>query len=338
MAVVASLDLVEMLRRMYRIRRFDEAAIVLHNAGEMPGPMHTSIGQEAEVVGACMALTDQDYMTGNHRSHGHPIGKGASVRELMAELLGRSTGVCRGKGGSMHLADFKIGSLGESGIVGAGLPIAVGAALSAQLRGTDQVALAFFGDGASNAGPFHESLNLAAIWKLPAVFLCENNGYAVTASARDMVSVSDIATRAMSYDIPGVVVDGQDALVVHEAVSVAVARARAGDGPSLLDVKTYRYRNHAEFGGLESRLKKYRSDEEVAEWVARDPITILGEQLIHSGVIDQDGIARIDEQVTQEIADAVSFAQASEFPDLRSAYEGLYAAPFAPLEPVMAAS
>jgi TPP-dependent pyruvate/acetoin dehydrogenase alpha subunit len=331
-------DQAEMLRRMLRIRRFDEAATRLHGAGELPGPMHTSIGQEAEVVGACMALTDQDYMTGNHRSHGHPIGKGASVRALMAELLGRKTGVCRGKGGSMHLADFKIGSLGESGIVGAGLPIAVGAALSAQLRGTDQVALAFFGDGAANCGPFHESLNLAAIWNLPAIFLCENNGYAMTASARDMVSVKDIATRAIGYDIPGAVVDGQDAIAVHAAVSVAVERARAGGGPSLLDVKTYRFRHHAEFGGLLGSLRPYRSDDEVAEWVARDPIQILSDELKRRLVLSDEDIAAIDKQVTEEIEDAVAYARESEFPDVQSAYEGLYAAPITRRDDLVGAS
>ncbi|MBV9603667.1 MAG: thiamine pyrophosphate-dependent dehydrogenase E1 component subunit alpha, partial [Solirubrobacterales bacterium] len=194
---------IEMLRRMLRIRLFDEAAAGMQARGELPGPMHTSIGQEAEVVGACMALTDTDYMTGNHRSHGHPIGKGAALKPLMAELLGKATGVCRGHGGSMHLADFSVGSLGESGIVGAGIPIATGAALSSRLRGSGQVALAFFGDGAANCGPFHESLNLAAIWSLPIVFLCEDNGFAVTSRSTDMVSVQHISDRAVGYTVPG---------------------------------------------------------------------------------------------------------------------------------------
>jgi TPP-dependent pyruvate/acetoin dehydrogenase alpha subunit len=219
-------QLVEMYRRMLRIRRFDEQAVELVAQGEIPGAVHTTIGQEAEVVGACMALRPDDYMVGNHRSHGHPIGKGADVRRLMAELLGKRTGINKGKGGSMHLADFSVGSLGESSIVGSGIPVATGAALGARLQGTDRVCLCFFGDGASNQGAFHEGLNLAAIWKLPAIYLCENNGYAVTTPARYAVAVTDIAARARSYDIPGVTVDGQDPLAVYEVVREAVARAR----------------------------------------------------------------------------------------------------------------
>lgn len=288
---------VEMLRRMLRIRQFDEAAGELQSKGFLPGPMHTSIGQEAEVVGTCMALTDDDYNVGNHRSHGHPIGKGAALGPLMAELLGKETGVCRGHGGSMHLADFKVGSLGESGVVGAGMPIANGAALSAKMRGTDQVALGFFGDGAANTGPFHESLNLAAIWKLPMIFLCENNGYAVSSSSRDMMAVADVATRAVSYGIPGVIVDGQDVLAVHAAVSEAVARARSGQGPSLLDVKTYRYRNHAEFGGMEDNLHPYRTQEEVETWKKRDPIQLFEAVLVNTGVLDEAGVRDIESAV-----------------------------------------
>jgi pyruvate dehydrogenase E1 component alpha subunit len=276
-----------------------------------------------------MALTSRDYMTGNHRSHGHPIGKGAPVRALMAELLGKQTGVCKGKGGSMHLADFTVGSLGESGIVGAGLPIAVGAGLSAKLRGTDQVALAFFGDGGANCGPFHESLNLAAIWTLPVIFLCENNGYAVTTAARDVCAVADVATRAVAYDIPGEVVDGQDALAVFDAVTRAVDRARNGDGPSLLDVKTYRYRSHAEFGGMERSMASYRGDDEVAAWMARDPIDLHTEMLIERNVLDRAEIDALAEDVQAEIHDAVAFAQESSFPSVASAYEDLYANPIA---------
>src|SRR5687768_8476628 len=205
----------EMLRRMLRIRLFEERASMLIKESKLPGVLHNCIGQEAEIVGACMALRDDDYMTGNHRSHGHPIGKGVALAPLMAELFGKTTGVCRGKGGSMHLAAFSAGSLGESGIVGSLMPVAVGAGLSARLRGTDQVCLCFFGDGAANCGPFHESLNLAAIWKLPVVFLCENNGYALLTPQARTTSVAHIAQRAAAYDIPGVIVDGQDVLAVH---------------------------------------------------------------------------------------------------------------------------
>ena len=221
------LDLPELYRRMLRIRRFDEIAVKLQQEERsIPGPLHPSTGHEAAVVGACAALRRDDWMTGNHRSHGHPIAKGAALAPLFAELLGKSGGVCGGRGGSMHLADFSVGSLGESGIVGAGLPIAVGAALSSRVRGTDQVALAFFGDGASNAGTFHESLNLAAIWKLPVIFFCENNGYAVTTSLAAATSVKDIAARAAGYSMPGVVVDGQEVVAVIEVTRSAVERAR----------------------------------------------------------------------------------------------------------------
>jgi acetoin:2,6-dichlorophenolindophenol oxidoreductase subunit alpha len=223
-------QLVEMYRRLLRIRLFDEAAVDLIKKGEVPGAAHTSIGQEGEIVGACMALRDDDYMVRNHRSHGHPIGKGADLKALMAELLGKKTGVDQGKGGSMHLADFSVGSVGETSIVGSGIPVAAGAALGAKMMGTDRVCLCFFGDGASNEGAFHEGINLAAVWKLPAIFLCENNMYAVSTPASATVAVKDIAERAKAYDIPGVVVDGQDPVAVYEVVSEAVKRARAGTG------------------------------------------------------------------------------------------------------------
>lgn len=321
---------IEMLRRMLRIRIFDEVASELQAKGEIPGPLHTSIGQEAEVVGACMALSRQDYMTGNHRSHGHPIGKGAPLGPLMAELLGKETGVCKGRGGSMHLADFAIGSLGESGIVGAGMPIATGAALSAKLRDTDQVALTFFGDGASNTGPFHESLNLAAIWKLPVIFLCENNGYAVVTRASDMVAVENIADRATAYAIPGEVVDGQNVLSVHEATSRAVKRAQSGAGPTLLDVRTYRYRDHAEFGKMGDSVASYRSKEEVEAARKRDPIEMFAKILIEGEVLDEDGVASVRAQVISEVDEAVDFARASAFPDVSTAFDFLFVDAVAP--------
>jgi len=238
--------LLEMFRRMWRIRAFDECAVALRHAREIAGPVHPSIGQEAACVGACMALREDDGITGNHRSHGHPIAKGARLGPLLAELLGKATGVCGGMGGSMHLADFSVGSLGESGIVGAGIPIAVGAGLSARVRGTDQVCVAFFGDGAANHGTFHESLNLAAIWKLPVLFFCENNAYAATTSFATVTSVEDVAERGAAYRMPASVVDGQDAVAVYEATAGAVARARSGDGPTLLEAKTYRFLEHAD--------------------------------------------------------------------------------------------
>jgi len=237
---------IELYRRMLKIRLFEQAVIQQMGAGLIPGPAHLSIGHEATIAGACMALCDDDFVFGTHRSHGHPIAKGAALPQLMAELMGKRTGVCKGKGGSMHLTVHAVGVMGESGIVGAGMPLATGAGLSARVRGTDQVTLCFFGDGASNEGSFHESLNLAAIWKLPVVFLCENNLYGATTPARDVVAVEDIADRAAGYGIPGEIVDGQDALAVHGVALRAVARARRGDGPSLVEAKTYRYGEHAE--------------------------------------------------------------------------------------------
>lgn len=316
-------QLAEMYRRMLRIRFFEEKVQELADRGQLPGAVHLSIGQEADIVGACMAVRNDDYMVGTHRSHGHPIGKGAKLKGLMAELMGKETGVNKGKSGSMHLADFSIGSVGETSIVGSGLPTCVGAALGAQMQGTDRVCLGFFGDGASNEGTFHESLNLAAIWKLPAIFLCENNGYAVTSSARDNVAVEDIADRAKGYGIPGVVVDGMDPLAVYEVVNEAVKRARAGQGPSLIEAKTYRFRHHAE-GALMGTFI-YRSQEELDKWQKRDPVIAFPAQLIQDGTLTEDEAKRIIEETRQEVEDAVTFAQESPYPQLEEAFEGLYA-------------
>jgi acetoin:2,6-dichlorophenolindophenol oxidoreductase subunit alpha len=312
----------EMLRRMLRIRHFEECASRLKTASQIPGFLHNSIGQEAAIVGACMALRDNDYMTGNHRSHGHPIGKGIELAPLMAELLGKKTGVCRGKGGSMHLAVFSAGSLGESGIVGSLMPVAAGAGLSARLRGTDQVCLCFFGDGAANTGPFHESLNLAAIWKLPVVFLCENNGYATTTPQAQTTAVADIAQRASAYNVPGVIVDGQDVLAVHESVSAAAARARAGDGPTLVEAKTYRYCEHAESGGLKPPV--YRADSEIASWRARDPIGICSARLRSRGDLTDREFEAIRSAVQAEVEAAVVFAEQSAAPDPHTLLEDVF--------------
>ena len=313
----------EMLRRMLRIRVFEEHAVRLHSTGQMAGFVHIATGQEAEVVGACMALRDDDYITGNHRSHGHPIGKGAELAPLMAELLGKKTGSCRGKGGSMHLAVFSVGSLGESGIVGSLMPVAVGAGLSARLRRTDQVCLCFFGDGAANCGPFHESLNLAAVWKLPVIFLCENNGYASTTAQSQTTAVADIADRAKSYQIPGLVVDGQDALAVYEATSLAVARARGGEGPTLLEAKTYRYREHSE-PAAEFKIASYRSDAEIASWQLRDPIERLFAVLRDTGDLTDGEFEAIRCAVEDEVENAVAFAQRSAAPDPEALLQDMF--------------
>jgi pyruvate dehydrogenase E1 component alpha subunit len=312
--------LIEMYRRMARIRLFEERVTALARKGELPGSVHTSIGQEGEIVGACMALRPDDYMIGNHRSHGHPIGKGARLKPLMAELLGKETGVCKGKGGSMHLADFSVGSLGETSIVGSGIPVTTGAALGAKMQGTDRVALCFFGDGASNEGAFHEGINLAAVWDLPAIFVCENNGYGATTSAKEVLAVADVAARAAAYDIPGVVVDGQNAVVVYEAVTDAVARARRGDGPSLIEAKTYRYDNHAV--GL--HVENYRTSEEIELWKGRDPLKIHRTAAIEQGVLTEATADEIVAQVADEVAEALAFAQESAYPDPSEAFEHIF--------------
>lgn len=299
-----------MLKRMVRIRLFDECASEIR-VSSIRGAVHNSIGQEGEIVGACMALRDDDYMTGNHRSHGHPIGKGVELAPLMAELFGKKTGVCAGKGGSMHLAAFGVGSLGESGIVGSLMPVATGAALSAKLRNTDQVALCFFGDGAANCGPFHESLNLAAVWKLPVIFLCENNGYAICTPQWQSTAVVNIADRAAAYDMPGVIVDGQDAVAVFDAVSEAVARARAGKGPSLVEAKTYRFCDHQE----DYDFAPYRAQEEVKGWRLKDPIEIFVARLKSSGQLTQRDYDMIRAEVRSELENAVAFAKSSPSPE-----------------------
>jgi pyruvate dehydrogenase E1 component alpha subunit len=316
-------QLVEMYRRMVRIRHFEEAATKLLLGGEVPGGLHTSIGQEAEIVGACMALRTDDYMVGNHRSHGHPIGKGAEVGRLFAELLGKVTGVNAGKGGSMHLSDFSVGSLGETSIVGSGIPVAAGAALGSKMQGTDRVTLCFFGDGASNEGTFHEGLNLAAIWNLPVIYLCENNGYGELTSAGEVVAVKDIAARAAGYDIPGVTVDGQDVLAVFETASAAVERARQGGGPSLVEAKTYRYDNHA----IGIPIEHYRPQEEIDRWRERDPIKLFEPVLQDRGLLDEQGRERIRHEVQAEIEAGLEFARSSAYPDPEDAFEHLFASP-----------
>ena len=322
--------LMEMLRRMVRIRRFEERVIQLVERGEIVGAAHSYIGEEAVAVGACLALRDDDWITGNHRSHGHPIAKGGDVKKAMAELLGKSTGFCKGKGGSMHLADFSIGILGESGILGSSIPTAVGAALGSMLQGNDRVAVPFFGDGASNEGVFHESINLASIWKLPVVFLCENNQYAVSSSFKKMVASDNISDRSAAYNIPGVLVDGQDVVAMHEVMVEAVARARAGQGPSLIEGRTYRYHDHSLGLGRIVRAP-YRDDAEVEEWKKRDPIQIHSDRLLSQGVATQAEIDQIEDEVLKQIDDAVVFARESPYPEPADLFDDMFANPI-PLE------
>lgn len=317
--------LLEMQRRMLRIRHFDERASKMVKRGYIPGTVHTSIGQEAQVVGACMALRQGDHMTGNHRSHGHPIGMGSPLGPLMAELAGKATGVCKGKGGSLHLADYKVGSLGESGITGSSIPIALGAGLSAQVLGETRVALTFFGDGAANQGVLYESMNMASAWKLPVIFLCENNHYALSTPAHT-VTGGRICDRGAGFGMPGTrVEDGQDVLAVHEVVAEAVARARAGEGPSLVEVMTYRFREHSE--GLRINVD-YRDADERSFWTSRDPILLFRKALIEAGQATAEQMDMIEAEILQEVEECVTFAMESPVPAREVAFADLYSDPY----------
>lgn len=317
--------LLEMQRRMLRIRLFDERASKMVKRGQIPGTVHTSIGQEAQVVGACMALRKGDHITGNHRSHGHPIGMGSPLGPLMAELVGKATGVCKGKGGSLHLADYAVGSLGESGITGSSIPIAVGAGLSAQTLGEDRVAMCFFGDGAANQGVLYESMNLASAWKLPVIFLCENNHYALSTPAHT-VTGGRIVDRAAGFGMPGVRVEnGQDVLDVHDAVAEAAARGRRGEGPTLVEVMTYRFREHSE--GLRINVD-YRDADEKANWLAKDPIELHRAKLIALGHATAEELAAMDEEIAAEVEDCVTFTMQSPDPDPMVAFQDLYTDPY----------
>jgi pyruvate dehydrogenase E1 component alpha subunit len=309
-----------MLRTMQTIRRFEERASDDFQAGHIYGVVHCYIGQEAVAVGVCSALTREDQIISTHRGHGHCIAKGADLKRMMAELYGRYTGYCKGKGGSMHIADFNIGMLGANGIVAGGIPIVTGAGLAAQLDGKGRVAVSFFGDGASSAGPFHESLNIAALWKLPVIYVCENNSYGVNTPATAAVAVKDVADRGAAYGVPGVVVDGNDVLAVYEAAYAAVRRARAGEGPTLLECKTYRWRNHTEIKGAPDS----RPSEEVAAWKQRDPIARFVAQLTAQRLLTDEDWTRMDDAIVQEIEQAVSFARESPFPPLTAAVEDAF--------------
>jgi acetoin:2,6-dichlorophenolindophenol oxidoreductase subunit alpha len=322
--------LVEMYRRMIRIRLFEDTT--WERRTDVPGVTHLSTGMEASIVGACMALGDEDYMVGTHRSHGHPIGKGARLDRLAAELMGKVTGINRGKGGSMHLSDFSVGSLGETSIVGSGLPVATGAALGCKMQHSQRIALCFFGDGAANEGTFHESLNLAAIWALPVVYLCENNAYGELTAHADACAVTDIASRAAAYGMPGVVVDGQDVVAVYAAVSEAAARARAGDGPSLVETKTYRYNGHA--GGPDETyvpvdpnlppMPTYRPQSEVDEWRARDPVGNFRQVLVADGVLSAAEADALDAEERHNVDAAWQFGLDSDYPPSEAAYEHMF--------------
>ncbi len=312
--------LILMYERMLKIRHFEDRVKDLFAAGEMPGFVHLYLGQEAVAVGACAPLNDDDYITSTHRGHGHIIAKGGDVKLMMAELYGKATGYNKGKGGSMHIADPRLGILGANGIVGAGLPIATGAGLSAKLRNSGQVAVCFFGDGASNQGTFHEAINIAAAFDLPVVYVCENNLYAVGTRQSDVRKVEDIADRGVGYAIPGLAIDGNDAIAVYEACKEAVDRARAGMGPTLIECKTYRWRTH-----FEGEPDTYRPPEEVEAWIRREPIAPYRKSLIEQGVLTEAEAAEVEAKVLEELNQAVEFARTSPLPEPESALEDLWA-------------
>jgi len=309
-----------LFEKMLTIRRFEERAIREYEEGNLYGFIHSYIGQEAIAVGVCAHLRIDDRIVSNHRGHGHCIAKGADMKFMMAEIFGKKTGYCKGKGGSMHIADFKIGMLGANGIVAAGLPIATGSAIAAQLEGGDSVSVVFFGDGAVGEGEFHECLNLASIWKLPIVFVCENNLYGVNTPTSYSMAAVNVADRAIAYSMPGVVADGNDLFTVHETAQKAIERARAGEGPSLIEFKTYRWRAHFEGGGMPD----LRPKDELEEWKKKCPVAFMEQQLINMGIMDTDEIKTLDEEILSRVQEAVDFAVQSPEPAPEDAMEDLF--------------
>src|SRR4051794_4916890 len=291
------------LETMWRIRRFEEAVDDLFARGLMHGTMHLSIGQEASATGTCFALRDDDAITSTHRGHGHCIAKGADLERMMAELLAKETGYCRGRGGSMHIADVATGNLGANGIVAGGIPIAAGAGLAYKIQGIDRVVVSFFGDGATNEGAFHEAVNLAAIWKLPVIFVCENNKYGMSFSTEKSIAVDTIAERSAAYGLPGVTVDGNDVEAVNEAVATAVTPARAGEGPTLLESLTYRHKGHSK-----SDKNLYRTREEISEWRDKDPILQFEGVVRERGLLSDEEIQAVRTEAMESIRNAVRTA------------------------------
>lgn len=306
---------------MVRIRHFEEQAGKLMEDGKIPGALHLYVGQEAVASGVMVHLSDQDQITSTHRGHGHLIAKGGEFDRMFAELYGRATGYCKGKGGSMHICNMELGMLGANGIVGAGPPIAMGAAFANKYRKNKHVAVAFFGDGASNEGSFHEAANMAALYKLPAVFVCENNGYGEYTAQANHQAVVDVADRAAGYGMPGVIVDGMDAIAVYEAAGDAIARARKGQGPTLLECKTYRFYDHV---GVRGMGLTYRTDEEVQRWMKRDPIKLFEKHLADLKVLSKKQAEAIHAEVLADVKAGVVFAEQSPLPDVSTLLDDVY--------------
>lgn len=319
---ISNETLLDLHRRMVRIRHFEETAGKMMEDGKIPGALHLYVGEEAVAAGVMVHLSNEDQITSTHRGHGHLIAKGGEFDRMFAELYGRATGYCKGKGGSMHISNMDLGMLGANGIVGGGPPIAVGAAFSNKYRKTNNVACCFFGDGASNEGSFHEAANMASLYKLPTIFVCENNGYGEYTAQANHQAIVDVADRAPGYGMPGVVVDGMDAVAVYEAAGEAIARARAGDGPTLLECKTYRYFDHV---GVRGMGLTYRTDEEVEEWKKKDPIDQFEARLAEQEVLSADEAQAVHDEVTSEIDAAIQFAEESPYPEADSILEDVYA-------------
>jgi pyruvate dehydrogenase E1 component alpha subunit len=314
--------LLDLHRRMVRIRHFEETAGKMMEDGKIPGALHLYVGEEAVASGIMAHLSNDDQITSTHRGHGHLIAKGGEFDRMFAELFGRATGYCKGKGGSMHISNMELGMLGANGIVGGGPPIAMGAAFSNKFRKTNHVACCFFGDGASNEGSFHEAANMAALYKLPALFVCENNGYGEYTAQANHQAIVDVADRAPGYGMPGVVVDGMDVIAVYEAAGEAIARARAGEGPTLLECKTYRYFDHV---GVRGMGLSYRTDEEVEEWRKKDPIDQFEARLAEQGVLSAADAQAVHDEVMADVDAAIKFAEESPYPDADAILEDVYA-------------
>ncbi len=313
--------LLDLHRRMVRIRHFEEAAGRLAEQNRLPGFLHLYVGEEAVAAGVCANLDDDDQISSTHRGHGHLVAKGGDYGAMMAELMGNATGYCGGKGGSMHICDLDLGMLGANGIVGGGVPIAVGAGFANKYRGSDRVSVVFFGDGASNIGAFHEAANMAAALSLPVLFVCENNEYGEFTPRDRTMAITDVVDRAAGYGMPGAIVDGMDVVAVWEAANEAVSRARRGEGPSFIEAKTYRFYNHH---GVQTLGMKYRSDDELEQWKQRDPIELFEDRLAAAGVLDADGAQAVHAAAEADIEAAIAFAEESPLPDPDSLLVDVY--------------
>ena len=315
----SDVPLLSMYRTMLTIRRFEERCNYLFMQGRIPSTLHLYIGQEAVAAGVCAHLRPDDHLFSTHRPHGHAIAKGVAPRAIMAELFAKRTGCCKGKGGSMHVGDVAVGMFPAIAIVGANVPIAAGAALAAKRLGTDRVAVAFFGDGAANEGAFHEGMNMAALWDLPVIYVCENNLYAASTPLATAFKIESIAGRAAAYGMPGVVVDGNDAAAVYDTAGQAIARARRGEGPTLIECRTYRLCGHSR-----SDPRTYRSKEEEAAWQTKDPIPNLAARLKAAGLASDESLAAVEQEVTGLIDEAVAFAEASPPPEAEDTLTGVF--------------